>query len=96
MSNHFLLDGAPLDTNDLTDADVYGRDDAKVGQITHVRNSEEGDIIVVDVGGFLGFGSKRVALYGRQLTFVRDEDGIVFATTVLTKDQARELPEHVD
>lgn len=96
MSNHFLLDGAPLDADDLIEADVYGPDDAKVGYITHVHERDDGDLIVVDVGGFLGFGSKRVALNARQLTLVRDEDGVVFATTTLTKDQAKDLPEHID
>lgn len=96
MSNHFLLDGAPLDAGDLIDAEVYGPEDEFVGRIAHVHETFDGDQIVVEVGGFLGLGSKRVALTARQLTFVRDQDGIVYATTTLAKEQARELPEHVD
>lgn len=96
MSNHFLLDGAPLDAGDLIEAEVYGPDDEFVGRIAHVHEGMESDLIVVDIGGFLGIGSKRVALTARQLTFIRDQDGIVYATTGLTKENARELPEHVD
>lgn len=96
MSNHFLLDGAPLDAGDLIDAEVYGQEDEFVGRIAHVHEGFDGDQIVVDVGGFLGIGSKRVAMTARQLTFIRDQDGIVYATASLTKEQARELPEHVD
>ena len=46
--------------------------------------------------GFLGIGSKRVALYASQLDFMRDEDGNVHAITQMTTDQLKDLPEHVD
>ena len=52
--------------------------------------------VVFDVGGFLGIGSKRVALFASQLDFMRDEDGIVHAITQMTEDQLKEMPEHVD
>ena len=48
----------------------------------------------MDVGGFLGIGAKPVALPVSQLDFMRDEDGEVHATTTLTKDQVKALPEH--
>lgn len=96
MSTHFLLDGAPLDAAELVDVEVYGPDDEFLGRIAHVHENNDGEQIVVEVGGFLGIGSKRVALSSRQLTFVRDQDGVIFATSALTKEQAKDLPEHVD
>ena len=50
--------------------------------------------VIVDVGGFLGIGAKTVALPVSQLDFMRDENGDVHATTSLTKDEAKALPEH--
>jgi hypothetical protein len=50
--------------------------------------------VIVDVGGFLGLGAKPVALTTSQLTFMRDNDGDVHATTAWTKDQIKALPEH--
>ena len=45
-------------------------------------------------GGFLGIGTKPVALTTNQLVFMRDEDGDVHATTSWTKEQVLALPEH--
>ena len=44
MSNHFLLDGAPLDSGDLVDAEVYGPEDEFVGRIAHVHEGSESDL----------------------------------------------------
>ena len=52
--------------------------------------------VVLDAGGFLGIGSKRVALDISRLDFMRDEAGTVHATTNLTKDEVKALPEHKD
>lgn len=51
---------------------------------------------IVDVGGFLGMGSKTVAIEANQLDFMRDESGAVHATTTMTKDEMKALPEHRD
>jgi hypothetical protein len=47
-----------------------------------------------DVGGFLGIGAKPVTLAVNKLNFMRDENGDVHATTSLTKERAKALPEH--
>lgn len=92
---------APLAPGELTEANVvgatiYGPGDETVGSISHLHGSGPGAQVVVDVGGFLGIGAKPVALSLSQLNFMRDEDGNVHATTSLTKDQAKDLPEHTD
>ena len=76
------------------DAVIYGPGDEKVGTIAHVRGMGQASEVVVDVGGFLGIGAKPVALAASQLNFMRDEAGSVHATTSLTKDQVKALPEH--
>jgi hypothetical protein len=49
---------------------------------------------VIDVGGFLGIGSKPVAVPVSQLDLMRDEDGNVHAVTGWTKDELKDMPEH--
>lgn len=48
----------------------------------------------MDVGGFLGIGAKPVSLAVSSLNFMRDEAGKVHATTAMTKDELKSLPEH--
>ena len=43
--------------------------------------------------GFLGGGSKRIAVSANELRFMRDEDGDVHAVTKRTKDQLKAMPE---
>ena len=90
-----LVDGE-LTQGNLVGAVIYGPDDEKVGTISHLHGSGPGSRVAVDVGGFLGIGSKPVALPINDLDFMRDEAGTVHATTRLTKDQAKALPEHTD
>lgn len=77
-------------------ATIYGADDHKIGSVAHMHGMGSSSQIVVDVGGFLGIGSKRVAVGVSQLDFMRDEDGEVHAVTMLTKDQLKAMPEHTD
>ena len=89
----------PLAASDLTeatlmDAVIYGPEDEKVGTVSHVHGTGPTSQVIVDVGGFLGIGAKPVAIAVSQLNFMRDENGDVHATTSMTKDQAKALPEH--
>ncbi|QXT39889.1 PRC-barrel domain-containing protein [Gymnodinialimonas ceratoperidinii] len=93
-SNH-----TPLRTDELTSANlegvnVYGPDDNHIGDVSHFHGTGPGANVVVDVGGFLGIGAKPVSLSVSSLNFMRDESGNVHATTSMTKDQLKELPEH--
>ena len=93
-STHQPLTPAELTEQNLMDATIYGPDDEKVGTVSHLHGSGPGGQVIVDVGGFLGIGSKPVAIAVSELNFMRDEDGTVHATTAMTKDQAKALPEH--
>ena len=89
----------PLATGELTeatlmDAVIYGPGDEKVGTVSHVHGTGPASEVIVDVGGFLGIGAKPVSLPVSQLNFMRDERGDIHATTTMTKEQAKALPEH--
>jgi len=95
-SNHVVLDAVDFVPETLTGAAVYGANDEKIGSVSHVHGMGTASQVVVDVGGFLGIGAKPVMLPVKDLTFMRDEDGSVHATTGWTKDQVKALPEHLD
>jgi hypothetical protein len=93
-SAHQRLAATELTEDNLVDSTIYGPGDEKIGSVAHLHGSGAGAQVIVDVGGFLGLGAKPVALPVSQLDFMRDEDGDVHATTTLTKEQVKALPEH--
>ncbi|QOF72552.1 PRC-barrel domain-containing protein [Aminobacter sp. SR38] len=95
-SNHVRLTEAELTPDLLADATIYGPDDEDIGSVSHVHGSGSTAQVIIDVGGFLGIGAKAVAVPVSQLDFMRDEDGEVHAVTSWTKDQLKDMPEHLD
>ncbi|QOF71869.1 PRC-barrel domain-containing protein [Aminobacter sp. SR38] len=95
-SNHVPLTETELTSELLEGATVYGPDDDDIGFVSHVHGSGSTAQIIIDVGGFLGIGAKPVAVAAGELDFMRDEDGEVHAVTSWTKDQLKDMPEHVD
>lgn len=93
-SKHTAISRIELNTIALADVPIYGANDEKVGTISHVHGSGPVNQVVVDVGGFLGIGSKPVLLNVDQLNLMRDEDGNVHGHTAWTKEQIENLPEH--
>ncbi len=91
---HRPLDASELTESNLLDAVIYGADDYEIGTVSHVHGSGSNLQVIVDVGGFLGIGTKTVALSASQLQFMRDDEGVIHATTAWTKDQVADLPEH--
>ncbi|MDO8312226.1 MAG: PRC-barrel domain-containing protein [Sideroxyarcus sp.] len=76
------VDGDMVDLTVMTDTDligkrVYGINAEDVGEISAVALDETGKIsgAIVDVGGFLGMGEKKVALTGDMLRLVADASG---------------------
>jgi sporulation protein YlmC with PRC-barrel domain len=74
---------------DLMDTTVYGANDESIGEISDVVMSQDGkvDAVVVDVGGFLGMGEKKVAIAFDKLQFMADKDGKKYVYTPFTKEQ---------
>ena len=95
-SKHTPLRPDELNATTAEGANVYDPDDNDIGSVSHFHGSGESAQVVVDVGGFLGIGAKTVALPVSNLNFMRDENGKVHATTAMTKDQLKDLPEHKD
>ncbi len=95
-SKHTPLRTDEISAANLDGANVYGPDDNHIGDVAHTDGAGPGTNVIVDVGGFLGIGAKRVSLPVSQLNFMRDENGKVHATTSMTKDQLKELPEYQD
>jgi sporulation protein YlmC with PRC-barrel domain len=78
----------------LTGTTVYGAEDANVGKIGDIVLSSDGkvDAVIIDVGGFLGMGSKEVAVGMDNLAFMVDKDGKKYLYTDFTKDQLKAQP----
>ena len=95
-SAHIALMSDEMTEENLIDAKVYGANDAIIGKVSHVHGSGIGMKVIVDAGGFLGIGAKPVAMTTSELSYMRDDQGTVHATTSWTKDQVMDLPEHVD
>lgn len=80
----------------LTGATVYGPGDETVGTVSHVHGSGHSAQMVIDVGGFLGIGSKPVLVAASDLDLMRDGDGVVHGLCRWTKEDLKALPEHID
>ncbi|QCO56539.1 PRC-barrel domain containing protein [Pseudorhodobacter turbinis] len=93
-SKHTPLRPEELTSDAVDGANVYGPGDSHIGDVSHFHGTGQSAQAVVDVGGFLGLGAKPVSLPVSNLNFMRDEAGKVHATTVMTKDQLKDLPEH--
>ncbi len=80
----------------LIGASVYGQDNASIGEISDVLIAKDGNIqaVVVGVGGFLGVGSKDVALpfSGLNITRKPDSNAIDKITVSYTKEQLKNAP----
>lgn len=95
-SKHTPLRTDELNSSNLEGANVYGPEDAHIGDVSHLHGAGSTAQAVVDVGGFLGIGARPVALPISDLNFMRDLNGKIHATTAMTKEQLKNLPEHVD
>lgn len=95
-TNHIRLTDTELTPAALEGATVYGADDHKVGTVDHVHGANAGSTVIIDVGGFLGIGAKPVAVPLADLDFMRDAEGDIHAVTTWTKEQLKEMPEHLD
>jgi len=80
-------------SEELTGTTVYGAEDANVGKIGDVvLKDDKVDAVIIDVGGFLGVGSKEVAVGMDKLAFMSDKDGKKYLYTNFTKEQLEAQP----
>jgi len=72
------FDETTLTAEELIGTNVYGPDDQHIGVIGDFVLGQEGnaiDAVIVDFGGFLGIGTKEVAVAFDNLDFFADADG---------------------
>jgi sporulation protein YlmC with PRC-barrel domain len=76
-------------------ADVLGSDDKKIGDVSDILFTKDGkiDAYLISVGGFLGVGSKEVALAPSSVQLIQDKDKNDFKLKVsMNKDQLAQAP----
>lgn len=85
-----------VSVDELTGTTVYGAGDENVGSIGDVILSDSGSVeaVIIDFGGFLGIGTKPVAVAFDNLTFLRDNDGNLVLRTTLSREQLDAAPEY--
>ncbi len=93
-TTHRPLAAMDYSEDTLVDATVYGPGDETIGTIAHVHGTGASAKAVIEVGGFLGLGTRSVSVDCSALNFMRDEDGTVHATTTWTRAEVKALPEH--
>ena len=79
----------------IRDATIYDRQDQRVADVDDVTVDEDGRIamVVMDVGGFLGIGSRSVAIPTERLSVQERIDGDEIRLYVnMTEDELRQQP----
>ncbi|MFN4273200.1 MAG: PRC-barrel domain-containing protein [Aliihoeflea sp.] len=90
------VDMGAISADDLIGTTVYGANEENVGSVGDVILSQDGnvDAIIIDVGGFLGIGSKEVAVGMDNLEFMTDANGNMYLYTQFTEEQLEAQPEY--
>ncbi len=91
------VDAGSISADQVIGATVYATaDDENVGNVGDVRLTSEGqvDAVIVDIGGFLGIGTKPVAIAFESLMFRQDEGGSFFVYTEFTREELEAAPDY--
>ena len=86
-----------LTVDDLTGKRIYGVDGEDVGEIADLVLGSDGQTIeraVLDIGGFLGLGERRIAVPLDELQFTRNADGDMRVFIQATQEQLENQPEY--
>lgn len=85
------IDAATVSTDVLVGATVYTSADTDIGEVSEVLLGKDGqvDAVVIDIGGFLGFGEKPVAVSYDSLKMYENENGSLLITATFTEDQLK-------
>lgn len=84
------LTDAPLTAEELIGTNAYGPGDEHLGAIGDVILGADGkavDAVIIDFGGFLGIGTKPVAVAVENLRFATNANGDKFLFLNVTRDQ---------
>ncbi|WDR04959.1 PRC-barrel domain-containing protein [Devosia rhodophyticola] len=85
-----------LTADNLSGAKVVGSDGEDIAEVGDIVLTEDGkiDAMLIDFGGFLGMGQKRVAVGMDNLQFATDDGGQYFVYVNFTKEQLEQQPEY--
>jgi sporulation protein YlmC with PRC-barrel domain len=88
------IDAGTLSAEELIGTSVIGPENQRLGEIGDIVLMPEGkvDAVIIDFGGFLGLGEKRVAVGYENLEFARDANGATYMWINATKDQLEAAP----
>ncbi|WP_055046076.1 PRC-barrel domain-containing protein [Devosia sp. A16] len=84
------LTDAPLTAEELIGTNAYGPGDEHLGAIGDVILAADGkavEAVIIDFGGFLGIGTKPVAVAIENLRFATNQNGDKFLFVNVTRDQ---------
>ncbi|MFD1944278.1 DUF4142 domain-containing protein [Paradevosia shaoguanensis] len=88
------VDVGGIKGDDLKGVEVLDPNGNKIASISDFVLTQEGslDAVIVDFGGFLGIGTKPVAVAFDGLNFVSDQDGKRYLMAAITKEQLDAQP----
>jgi sporulation protein YlmC with PRC-barrel domain len=88
------FDATQLTADELMGTNVYGVNDEHIGTIGDLALNEDGsiDAIIIDFGGFLGIGTKPVAVGFENLNFLADPSNNRSLSLPITRDQMDAAP----
>lgn len=94
--DYVVVSQADVSFDDLLSVPIYSENAAQVGEVEELIVQGNGDVeaALVDVGGFLGLGEKRIEISYDELLIMREDDGddlLIFVSA--TQDQLEERPE---
>ncbi len=86
----------PVDAQGILGREVRSAADENMGRIVDVVVDRAGQVraAIIDFGGFLGVGSRKIAVDWNALHFTRTNDKANRVTLELTRDQVKEAPEY--
>jgi len=90
------LTDATLTADELEGTTAYGPNNENLGKIGDVLLAQDGktvDAVIIDFGGFLGIGTKQVAVGFDTLKFQQDQNGNRFVRLNVTREQLDQAPE---
>ena len=90
-----MAQGLNVSAEDLADMEIYGSDDKKIGEVSKVLADSSNSIkaVSVDVGGFLGMGSREVVIPIDKLQKGKEKNRL---QTSMTKEEIEKLEEWAD
>lgn len=90
-----VMDMADLTADNITGSTVVGPDGDDIAEVGDILLTDDGsvDAMLIDFGGFLGLGQKRVAVGMDNIQFASDANGALFVYTNFTREQLEQQPE---